>query len=97
MRQERNRDSERENLSTETVQGAALSLECVDDIERGDGLSLSVFGVGDCVSDDAFEERLQHTSGLFVDHCFEYISLTPSNLMCLLSTRRRTRMSREKR
>ncbi len=46
------------NLSTETVQSAALSLEGIDDIERGDGLSLGVLGVGDCVSDDAFEEGL---------------------------------------
>lgn len=45
-------------LSTETVQSAALSLESVDDIEGGDGLSLRVLGVGDGVSDDAFEEGL---------------------------------------
>ena len=45
-------------LSTETVQSAALSLESVDDVEGGDGLSLGVLGVGDGVSDDAFEEGL---------------------------------------
>ena len=46
------------SLSTETVQRAALSLESVDDIEGGDGLPLGVLGVGDGVSDDAFEEGL---------------------------------------
>lgn len=56
------------SLSTETVQGAALSLESVDDIEGGDGLSLGVLGVGDCVSDDALEEGLQDTAGFLVDH-----------------------------
>ena len=56
------------SLSTETVQSAALSLESVDDIEGGDGLSLGVLGVGDGVSDDTFEEGLQDTTRLFVDH-----------------------------
>lgn len=57
------------SLSTETVQGAALSLESIDNIERSDGLSLGVFGVGDGVSDDALKEGLQNTSSLLVDHC----------------------------
>ena len=55
-------------LTTETVQSAALSLESIDDIEGGDGLALGVFSVGDCVTDDAFEEGLEDTAGLFVDH-----------------------------
>ncbi len=42
-------------LSTETVKGSALSLEGVDDVERGDGLSLGVLGVGDRVSDDVLK------------------------------------------
>ena len=45
-----------------------MSLEGVDDVEGGDGLSLGVLGVGDCVSDDAFEEGLEDTAGFFVDH-----------------------------
>ena len=60
------------SLSTETVQGAALPLESVDDIEGGDGLSLGVLGVGDCVSDDALEEGLQDTAGFLVDHCLSF-------------------------
>jgi len=55
-------------LTTETVQSAALSLESVDDVEGGDGLALGVLGVGDCVTDDAFEEGLEDTACLFVDH-----------------------------
>ncbi len=55
-------------LTTETVQSAALSLEGVDDIEGGDSLALGVFSVGDCVTDDAFEEGLEDTAGFFVDH-----------------------------
>ena len=43
-------------LSTETVEGSALSLQSVDDIEGGNSLPLGVFGVGDRVSDDVLED-----------------------------------------
>jgi hypothetical protein len=56
-------------LTTETVESAALSLEGVDHIERGDSLALGVLGIGDCVANDALEEGLKNTTGLFVDHC----------------------------
>lgn len=62
------------SLSTETVQSAALSLEGVDDIEGRDRLSLGVLSVGDSVSDNTFEEGLQNTAGLLVDHCLERVS-----------------------
>lgn len=45
-------------LSAESVKGSSLSLQSVDDIERGDGLSLGVFSVGDGISDDVLEEDL---------------------------------------
>ena len=56
-------------LTTETVESAALSLESIDDVERCDGLSLGVLGVGDCITDDTLKESLKDTAGLFVDHC----------------------------
>lgn len=56
------------HLTTETVQGAALTLQGVDDVEGGDGLALGVFCVGDSVTDDAFEEGFQDTTCLFIDH-----------------------------
>lgn len=55
-------------LTAETVEGTALALERVDDIQRGDGLALSVLGVGDGVTDDGLKEGLEHTAGLLVDH-----------------------------
>lgn len=60
--------SSRTRLPAKPVQSAALSLECVDDVEGCDGLALSVFGVSDCVTDDAFEEGLEDAAGFFVDH-----------------------------
>ena len=55
-------------LSTETVEGTALALECVNNVEGGDGLSLGVLSVGDGITDDTLEEGLQDTTGLFVNH-----------------------------
>jgi len=59
----------RGHLATEAVEGAALPLEGVDNVERGDGLALGVLGVGDGVTDDTLEEGLENTAGLLVDHC----------------------------
>ncbi len=42
-------------LGSETVQSPALAFEGVDDIERGDSLSLGVFSVGDRVSDNVLK------------------------------------------
>jgi len=56
------------DLSTETVEGTALALEGIDNIEGCDSLSLGVLGVGDGITDDALEEGLQNTTGLFVNH-----------------------------
>lgn len=55
-------------LTTETVQGAALSLQGVDNVQRCDGLALGVLSVGDGITDDALEEGLEDGAGLLVDH-----------------------------
>ncbi|XP_028712048.1 uncharacterized protein LOC114682366 [Peromyscus leucopus] len=54
-------------LASEAVQGAALALERVDHVHGGDGLALSVLGVGDGVADHVLQEHLQHPAGLLVD------------------------------
>jgi hypothetical protein len=56
------------HLATETVQGTALALESVDNVERSNGLALGVLGVGDGVTDDGLQEGLEDTAGLLVDH-----------------------------
>jgi hypothetical protein len=56
------------DLTTEAVESTALALEGVDDVERSDGLTLSVLSVCDSVTDDRLEEGLEHTAGLLVDH-----------------------------
>jgi hypothetical protein len=59
---------QKRRLATEAVESAALSLERVDDVQRGDGLALGVLGVGDGITDDALEEGLQDATRLLVDH-----------------------------
>ncbi len=53
-------------LTAKAVQGAALALERVHDVQRRHGLAAGVLGVGDRVADDVLEEHLQHAAGLLV-------------------------------
>lgn len=59
--------------ATETVQGTALALESIDNIERVDGLPLAVFGISDRVTNDGLEEGLEDGTSFLVDH-WEIIS-----------------------
>lgn len=58
---------ESNGLTAESVQSTALAFQSVDDVHGGDGLSLGVLGVGDCVADDVLEEDLENTASLLVD------------------------------
>lgn len=68
-------------LTTETVQGAALALESVDNIQRSDGLALGVLSVGDGITDDTLKEGLQNTTGLLVDHCEAQLLATQTRVI----------------
>jgi hypothetical protein len=57
-------------LDTETVEGSALSLEGVDDVESGDGLALGVLGVGDGVSDDVWRGKVERREKACQWGCF---------------------------
>lgn len=56
-----------ENLTAESVQGAALSFQSIHDVHGGDRFTLGVFGVGDGIADDVLEEDLEDTARLFVN------------------------------
>ena len=64
--------------STETVEGSTLSLEGIDDIEGGDGLSLGVLGVGNGVLDNVLEEASEDNSGLVIDEGADSLDSTSS-------------------
>ena len=65
-------------LTSETIEGAALALEGVDDVESSDGLTTSVLGVGDSVTDDVLKEDLEDTSGLLVDEAGDSLDAASS-------------------
>eukprot|EP00041_Stephanoeca_diplocostata_P021186 m.488050 g.488050 ORF g.488050 m.488050 type:complete len:109 (+) comp21761_c0_seq9:670-996(+) len=54
-------------LTSETVESAALALECVHNVKCGDCFSLGVLGVGHGIADDVLKEDLEDTTGFFVD------------------------------
>ena len=55
------------SLTSESVQGASLPLESIDNIHGGDSLPLGVFGVGDGIPDDVLKENLEDSTGLLID------------------------------
>jgi hypothetical protein len=55
------------DLTSETVQSAALTFQRIDDVHGGDCLPLGVLGVCDGITDDVLKEHLEHTTGLLVD------------------------------
>ena len=67
------------SLTTESVEGSALSLESIDDIHGGDSLPLGVLGVGDSVTDDVLKEDLEDTSGLLVDEARDTLDTTAAS------------------
>jgi hypothetical protein len=66
-------------LGAETVEGAALALESVDDVERGDGLALGVLSVGDRVADNVLKEGLEDGAGLLVDEARNTLDTTTAS------------------
>ena len=56
---------EHRDLSSESIQGATLPLQSVDNIHSGDSLPLGMLCVGDGVADDILQEHL-HTHQLLM-------------------------------
>ena len=67
-----------QRLTSETVQGSALSLKSIDNIKSSDSLSSGVLSVGDGISDDVLKEDLKDTTGLFVDKTRDTLDTTSS-------------------
>ena len=72
------RDEGQERLPSEAVQSSALSLESVDDVECGDGLSARVLGVSHRVTNDVLEKDLQDATSLFVDETTDALDASSS-------------------
>lgn len=54
-------------LSSESIQGTALPLQCVDHIHCRHGLATGVFRVRDGIPDHVLQEHLQDSTCFFVD------------------------------
>ena len=65
------------SLSSESVQGASLPLEGVDNVHGGDGLPLGVFGVGDGIPDHVLKEDLEDSTGLLIDESRDPLHSSP--------------------
>ena len=66
-------------LTSESVQGASLAFQGVDNIHGGDCLPLGVLSVCDSITDDVLEEHLEDTSGLFVDESRDTLDTTSAS------------------
>ena len=67
------------DLTSESVEGTALTLQSIDDIHGSDSLSLGVLGVSDGISDDIFKEDLEDTAGLFIDEAGDTLDTTTAS------------------
>ena len=68
-----------ESLTAESVQGASLPLEGVDNVHGSDSLPLGVFGVGDSIPDDVLKEHLEHATGLLIDEARDALDATTAS------------------
>ena len=65
-------------LTSEAVQSAALSLECVHNIKSSHSLSAGMLSIGDSVTDDVLKEHFQDASGLLVDEARDTLDTASS-------------------
>ncbi|KAL4853699.1 histone H3 [Chlorella vulgaris] len=70
---------QQQHLCAKAVQGAALALECVDDVKSGDGLAAGMLGVGHSVTNHVLQEHLEHTAGLLVDEAADALDTTTAS------------------
>jgi len=60
----------------ETVDGSALALQGVDDVEGGDSLALGVLAVQGRILDDTFQEGAQGLTTLVIDQARQTLDTT---------------------
>ena len=63
-------------LTSKSVQGTSLALECVHHVHGSDCLPLSMLGVCNGITDDVLEEDFEHSSGLLVDESRDTLDST---------------------
>ena len=66
-------------LTSESVQGPALSFQGVNYVHGSDGLPLGMLCVCDGITDDVLQEHLQDATGLFVDESRDSLDTTSAS------------------
>ena len=67
------------SLTTESVEGASLPLESIDNVHGRHGPSLGVFCVGDCVTDHVLQKHLENSTGLLVNEARDTLDSTTAS------------------
>ena len=67
------------DLTSESVEGTTLTLQSIDDIHGSDSLPLGMFGIGDSITDDIFQENFEDTSGFFIDQSRDTFDTTTTS------------------
>ena len=63
-------------LTSETVKGLSLTLECVDNVHCYNSLAAGVLSVGYRVTDNVLEEHLEDSTGFLVDESRDTLDST---------------------
>ena len=66
-------------LASESVQGATLALEGINDVHGSHSLAASMLSVGDSITDDVLEEDLEHGAGLLIDEARDALDTTAAS------------------
>ena len=66
-------------LTAESVEGASLPLESIDNVHGRHGPSLGVLCVGDCVTDHVLQEHLENSAGFLVNEARDTLDSTTAS------------------
>ncbi len=67
------------HLHTTPIEGAAITLQRIDDVHDSDGLAAGVLSVSHCILDDILEEQLEGHTGLLVDETRDALHTTTAS------------------
>src|SRR5579862_8990142 len=56
-----------------------LSLQSINDVQRSDGLSLGMFSISDCITNNSLKEDFEDSSGFFVDEAGDTFNATTTS------------------
>ena len=64
-------------LATESIKNFACSFESIDNVQSSDSFAFCMFGVGDSITNDIFEEYTKNTASFF--HMVQFLDLNSSS------------------